>query len=283
MQKRLIINADDFGLCQSVNRGIQHAHIEGMLTSTTLMTNMPGAFDAVNRMELLPDLAVGVHLNLTEGKPLSRDGSIELLVDADGNFSFSPEQLAMMSIVRPRAFRRAVALEFSEQIQWLIKQEIRPTHIDSHKHLHAFCGIFPVVRDLAWDFGINIIRWPFEPRYVNSIAWPQLTSKDSKRSFFLRNMSRMIYSMGKDSFRNTALLGVAHTGRINEEFWDAVISSDLEGSIEVMTHPGFTEDLDPKRTRLVEQRKVELEALCNAGIKDKLINAGYELTHYGEL
>ncbi|MGA2094374.1 MAG: ChbG/HpnK family deacetylase, partial [Sedimentisphaerales bacterium] len=71
MDGRLIINADDFGLCRGVNKGIAEAHATGVLTSATLMANMPAAEEAVEIAHKLSNLGVGVHLNLTEGKPLS--------------------------------------------------------------------------------------------------------------------------------------------------------------------------------------------------------------------
>ena len=72
MPKKIIINADDFGLCEGVNKGIVKAHTEGVLTSATLMTNMPRADEAVVLTKSLPSLGVGVHLNLTNGWPLVR-------------------------------------------------------------------------------------------------------------------------------------------------------------------------------------------------------------------
>jgi len=95
MEKRLIINADDFGLCESVNKGIVEAHTKGVLTSTTIMANMPAADQAVELAKNLPTLGLGVHLNLTAGKPLSKDNTVKLILDSQGYFALSPGKLAL--------------------------------------------------------------------------------------------------------------------------------------------------------------------------------------------
>ena len=69
MERKIIINADDFGLCDGVNRAVVQAHTQGILTSTTIMANMPAAPQAIELARQLPTLGVGVHLNLSEGKP----------------------------------------------------------------------------------------------------------------------------------------------------------------------------------------------------------------------
>lgn len=70
MDKRIIINADDFGLCRGVNKAVVQAYNNGVLTSTTIMANMPDAGQAVHLAKKLPGLGVGVHLNIFEGCPL---------------------------------------------------------------------------------------------------------------------------------------------------------------------------------------------------------------------
>jgi len=90
MDKRIIINADDFGLCDRVNKAVAQAHTDGVLTSATIMANMPAAGEAVKTAKKLPDLSVGVHLNLSEGRAVSKDSCIDCLLNVDGCFAFSP-------------------------------------------------------------------------------------------------------------------------------------------------------------------------------------------------
>jgi len=90
MDKRIVINADDFGLCSGVNRAVAQAHTDGVLTSATIMANMPAAAEAVEIARKLPGLGIGVHLNLTEGWPLSQAADIRPILNADGKLTVRP-------------------------------------------------------------------------------------------------------------------------------------------------------------------------------------------------
>jgi predicted glycoside hydrolase/deacetylase ChbG (UPF0249 family) len=93
-----------------------------------------------------------------------------------------------------------------------------------------------------------------------------------------------INRMQNSSFLKTnAFFGIAHTGRIDVNFLRIVV---LYGSVplaEIMTHPGFVDGLDPNKTRLVQQRKAELDALCSEKTRQYFTDAGIKLVHYGQL
>jgi len=79
------------------------------------------------------------------------------------------------------------------------------------------------------------------------------------------------------------LLGVAHTGKINTTYLKAVALYNSVRTAELMTHPGYTYDLDPERTRLVKQREFELDALCDENMKRLFKDGKIELVHYGQI
>ncbi len=278
----MIVNADDFGLCPSVNKAIKKAHTEGILTSTTLMANMLAASQAVEMAKNLPDLGVGIHLNLTEGSPLSTDDKVKCLTDQDGQFANPPGRLAFNSICNSR-FKEAIKIELTAQIKWAIAKGINPTHLDSHKHIHSFPSIFPIICKLAASFGIPSIRWTFESRKVTGSDWPSPAKTSRINAFKIRNMARINSLQNKRFFKNNVFFGAAHTGRINQDFWKAVAKSSFTGVAEVMTHPGYTEDLDPKKTRLIKEREIELQALCSRETKKYLNDAEIKLVHYGQI
>ena len=281
-EKRLIINADDFGLCESVNKGIVEAHTKGILTSTTLMANMPAADQAVDLAKNLPALGLGVHLNLTAGKPVCRDAILNCLLNAEGDFALSPGKLALASLITGKV-RTAIETELAFQIQWLIDRGIKPTHLDSHKHFHSFPTIFPIVCRLAKRFGISAIRYTFEPKQVCRLPWPLTDRESRKRASLVRTMAKINRWQNPSLFKTDALLGAAHTGNINVNFFKAVSLYNTASTAEVMTHPGYTYDLDATRTRLVKQREIELEALCSEKTRQYFRNAGIKLVHYGQL
>ncbi len=282
MASRLIVNADDFGLCRGVNEAIRQAHNTGVLTSATLMASMPGAQKAVELAEEMPNLGVGVHLNLTEGPAVSNAGEVEILLDSKGRFAFSPGRLAIMSLFSS-SVRKAIEIELAAQIGWVIDNGIKPSHLDSHKHIHSFPSIYKIVGRLASRFGIGAIRWPFEPTVVLGSGWPAASKGGRTRAGIVRKMAAINRYQDDSFIRNDALLGVAHTGRIDYEFFRALIGSGIQGTIELMTHPGFSDGLDLSKTRLTGQRERELEVLCSEEIKELLSCADVELTHYGRL
>jgi hypothetical protein len=282
MERRLIINADDFGLCESVNKGIVEAHTKGVLTSTTIMANMPAAQQAVDLAKNLPTLGLGVHLNLTAGKPLCQDNTVKLILDSQGHFALSPGKLALASLITGKV-RTAIETELASQIQWLIDKGLKPTHLDSHKHIHAFLSIFPIVCRLAKRFSIPAIRYTYEPKQVSRIPWPVTDRESRKRASLVRTMAKINRLQNPSFFKTDALLGVNHVGKINAVFMRAVSLYNPAATAELMTHPGYTYDLDATRTRLVKQREIELSALCDEKTKQYFKDAYVKLVHYGQL
>ena len=282
MDKRIVINADDFGLCDGVNRAVAQAHTDGVLTSATIMANMPGADEAVKIAKQLPTLGVGVHLNLFEGRPVSKEACVEYLLDADGQFAYSPSRLSLLSIGWHK-FRNAIRAELSAQIQWVIDNNLAPTHLDSHKHIHSFPAIFPIVCELARRFKIAAIRWAFEPKELSRTPWPLPSEGGRERARLIRAMAKMNHMQNSRFLKTDCLLGVAHTGKIDVNFFRAVTLYNSAATAEVMTHPGFADGLAPDKTRLLQQRKGELGALCSGKTKQYLKDAGIKLVHYGQL
>jgi len=282
MEKRIIINADDFGLSDGVNKAVVQAHTDGVLTSATIMANMSAAEEAVKMARKLPTLGVGVHLNLTEGRPLSKEADVQTLLDAGGKFACSPTKLALFSLAGPKR-RSAIRTELAAQIQSVVDKGLKPTHLDSHKHIHSFPAIFSIVCELARRFGIPAIRWPFEPKELSRMPWPLPGQGGKKRAGLIRTMAKINYVQNSAFLKNDALLGVAHTGRIDVSFFRAVALYNSAPTAEVMTHPGFADGLDAEKTRLVRQRKVELQALCSEKTKQYFKDAGIKLVHYGQL
>src|SRR5262245_60514883 len=138
--KELIVNADDFGLTQQVNRGILDAHHDGIVTSTTLLAN-GGSFDeAVSMSRQAPQLGVGVHLNLSEGNPVSRASEIPSLVDSRGALHLTPGRL-WAGIVKRKVSLSDVERELLAQVRKVIRAGISPTHLDGHKHVHVLPGV----------------------------------------------------------------------------------------------------------------------------------------------
>ncbi|MBN1787673.1 MAG: ChbG/HpnK family deacetylase [Sedimentisphaerales bacterium] len=280
MAKRMIINADDFGLCEGVNKAVIEAHKNGVLTSTTIMANMPAVDQAIHFAKDNPSLGVGIHLNVLQGKPLSPDNSIKLLTNDSGEFKYSAYKLAIETLLCKKT-RQAIEIELTSQIASVIDKGIKPTHLDSHKHFHCLEPVYKIVCSLADKFGIRAIRWPWEPATVCSKDWPDIELKDKFRAFLVRQMALKAQKLDNRFIKNDIFFGLAHTGRIDDNFWAEIAQTQFAGTAEVMTHPGYADGLG--KTRLVQQRRSELECLCNPATKKLLTQAGIQLVHYGNI
>lgn len=141
MKKKLIINADDFGLTDSVNKAIIDVYKAGNLTSTTLMVNMPGTAGAVELAKSNPGLKIGLHFCITEGKPLSNP---KTLINDNGSF-ISRSELSKQLILG-KIDPKEVATEFKAQLKKIEELGIKISHTDSHQHTMMFPPIFDAIR-----------------------------------------------------------------------------------------------------------------------------------------
>lgn len=282
MQKRIIINADDFGLCEGVNKAIAQSHIDGVLTSATIMANMPAAVEAVDIAKQLTTLGIGVHLNLTDGKPISDNPLVQCLIDSSGEFNLSLSKLSLLSAISHKV-RIAVFTELAAQIQWVIDNGIKPTHLDSHKNFHCCPAIFPLICSLAVRFKIPAIRFVFEPKQVSKTPWPLPAEGAKKAARKLRTRARINRFQNSELFKTNALLGLSHIGKINVNFYRAVTLYSPSETVEVITHPGFLEGLDQNKTSLLHQRVVEFNALVDDRTKHYFRASAIKPVHYGQL
>lgn len=154
----VIVNSDDFGETVEITRGIVEALDAAVVTSTTILANMPGTdlalAEAARRGR---QASFGVHLNLCEGRPLTRAPS---LAGDDGRFH--PKRATALRAVTGRLDPADVADELEAQIVKVRDGGVQISHLDSHKHLHQLPGVNRVVAELARKFGIERIRCTLE-------------------------------------------------------------------------------------------------------------------------
>lgn len=275
--RRLIVNADDFGLSPAVNSGIIAAHRRGILTSATLLANAPAFSEAVDLAKATPSLGVGAHLNLVRGKPLSPPDLIPLLVDGDGMLRrFRAGRLTP-------AFLEQAEREYHAQLQHIVDAGIKPTHVDFEKH-HAWQGpLYRLAVRLANGFGIPAIRTLQEPVAwsVRTLGWPGITH------LAMATCLRVGFDCGgggRDVVRTPdRFLGQCHIGRMDEETWLRLAEGLPPGTSEVMTHPGEEGEEAMGGSWLGSSRAVELAALLSPRVAEALHRNGVELISFAAL
>ncbi len=279
--RRLIVNADDFGLHPSVNQAIILAHREGIVTSTTVLAGGTAFFDSLAELKRCPELGIGIHLCLVDQKPVLPPEKIPSLLDADGGFCASYSQF-IKRYALGKVKLNEVKAEFTAQIEILLDAGIHPTHQDSHQHLHLLPGISRVVMELGRKYGIRGIRIPMERVFYSSDPTSPLRLIQSR--FVSRLASRCRREYEKAGFKSPDYFaGFTRGGRFLLENWRSVIPSLPTGVTEVMVHPGTDSGVLDEFTGWGYHWNEELEALTHPEVRLMLIENGVELTHYGRL
>ena len=146
---KLIVNADDFGYSKGVNLGIIETHTNGILTSTTMLANMYGFENGIDLMKEYPKLGIGVHLTLTCGKPILEN--VNSLIDKHGNF----KKLKVLKEENNMNLNQ-IYEEWEAQIQKLLNNGVKLTHIDSHHYVHSFDSCVKIVETLAKKYSLPV-------------------------------------------------------------------------------------------------------------------------------
>jgi chitin disaccharide deacetylase len=284
--RRLIINADDFGLTSGVNRAIAEGNRSGVLTSATIMANAQASAAAVELARAQPGLKTGCHIVLIDGVPLA--GNLSTLTNGTSRFRSSLKQFALAA-VRKEIAAEEIQREAEAQIRKIQASGITLTHVDSHKHTHMFPHVLRPVLRAARACGIRAVRNPFEPLR----SWPGSMVLGAP-GLWLRSAGVMAFQMFAGEFRRAlkeegmvstdGTVGIAATGKLDQKMLLRILKALPEGTWELVCHPGYSDtDLKAAGTRLTASREIELSALTSKETKEALARQKIELISYANL
>ena len=156
---KIITNADDFGLSEDVNRAIDIIINDGKIDRTTLMVNMPYTIQAVKMAKDGNYFSkVGLHINLIEGTPLTKDIKKTKICNKNGEFNGLFFKKLSHRLWINRNERYAVSKEIEAQIKRFIDFGFDTIHLDSHQHTHTNLSILFIVLRLAKIYGFKTVR-----------------------------------------------------------------------------------------------------------------------------
>jgi predicted glycoside hydrolase/deacetylase ChbG (UPF0249 family) len=286
--KNLIVNADDLGWTEGVNRGIAEAHANGIVTSASLLAN-GGAFVSGVELALSREgLGVGVHLNLSDGVPTAPREAVSTLLNDAGEFAGGPEAI-LVKLARRGLALPEVEREWDAQITRVREFGIAPTHLDGHKHVHMLPGLFEVALRLAKRHEIGAIRVSHEAsplRTALAAGENQHGSQVMKQGVQARGLKLLARDAHEQAARYgiaTAdyFCGIAQTGELTRDGVAQLLRGLPEGTTELMCHPGYVdEELQRSGTRLQESRGMEVEILTDPGIRNLVAEQGIRLIDY---
>lgn len=283
-RRLLVVNGDDFGLTAGVNAGILFAHTNGILTSASLFAGAPETGAAIALARRTPTLGVGCHLTLVDGVPVLPASRLPTLAP-DGRFRPTWAGF-IMAASRGRIHFAEIERELAAQVDRLQSAGITLTHLDGHKHVHAYPPVFAIVAALARRFAIPVVRVPWERRPIGVVAQHRFRGRVLRQA--IENLAltpwaaddrRLLASHGVAPA--PAFVGRALTGLFTAQNLRALLARLPAGVHELMTHPGYPDAaLDRVRTRLRAARAAEVSLLTDPLTIDAVRRGGIVLMRH---
>jgi predicted glycoside hydrolase/deacetylase ChbG (UPF0249 family) len=281
MSPRLItINADDLGLHEAVNEGIIRAHQDGVVTSASIIACGRAFDDALIRCKSCPELDLGVHLTLVGERPLAPIEKVVSLVDEDGAMppSYVPFAHAWLT---GKIHATEIRLELETQVARVLDNGIRPTHLDSHQHVHCLPGIWTMTLDIAKTYSIPFVRMPSFDSLWAEVKSPlvPLIRVTVNLLAIRRQMVDMRPVRCVDKVRGSAFSGRLTTARLL-----SILETLRPGMTEILVHPGIqNEDLLRRYGHWEFDWAAELRALTDALVITRCRRGDFTLTRFSEM
>ena len=238
--KKLIVNADDFGRHELINRAVERAFNEGCLRSATLMAGGAAFDDAVDLAQRYPRLGVGIHFTLANGNPVLPPDEIPSLVTEEGTF-YGDYITFLKRYVSGKVSLAEVRSELAAQLEKISRTGLKLTHFDSHQHLHHVPGITEIVLDLAEASNIRAMRVANAPLFEGGQgSLGQIIGR-----LGLKSLAKLAAHSGhKRGFATPEhFAGIVAGGSISELFMLDLIENMRDGTTEIMLHPGTDNDI----------------------------------------
>jgi hopanoid biosynthesis associated protein HpnK len=262
--KTVTFSADDFGLTESVNEGIEKAHREGILQAASLMVAGPATADAVRRARANPSLRVGLHLVVIEGPAVLPPSEIPDLVDAAGQFPSDQLTLGLAYFFRPR-IRRQLLAEIRAQFAAFAAIGLPLDHANAHKHMHLHPTVGAMMLRAGAEYGLRRIRVPAEPPKVLARCGTAATIGDRllyRWTAILRHQARAAGVATNDHCFGLAWSGHMTAGRLRR-----LLPNLPDGDSEIYFHPAARRDALLDRLMPAYEHEAELQALLDTSLR----------------
>jgi predicted glycoside hydrolase/deacetylase ChbG (UPF0249 family) len=275
MSRILIVNADDFGRSPGICRGIVRAAMQGIVRSTTVMINLPGAAQAVvDASRRAPQLAFGLHLNITYGEALSPAMRRSQLVDASARFKGLPALLANLDQLDPGI----IADEWRAQADALLDCACGMDHLDSHHHTAYFSAwLSELYFAMAAELGCGVRP----PCPVEGEASP--LGRDlppTVRHYLCQQAPQALQSSGlrHPDYFITAFFGSG----VSRLALEGMLQDLPQGITELMTHPGEVDTTLRQQSGYSDPRQLELDLLTMSQLHAILGRRDIRLAAYAD-
>ena len=279
----LIINGDDFGFSEAVNRAIIQAHREGVLTSASLMVNERAVDQAVEMAKQNPNLGVGLHLVLVLGNAALPHSEIPRITNPQGHFTNSSFR-AGIQYYFSQAARRELRREMRAQFERFVATGLLFSHVDGHTHLHQHPVVFDELIRLCEEFGVRRVRVVKGEMRLSLIL--------DRRNLLIKLLWGTIFNLlghwcekrlqGRGFVRPQKVYGLLQSGDMNEDYLVGLLERIDAASSEIYAHP-LAFDADETAKRENPGGALELQALTSSRVRAAIEKAGFRLATYETL
>lgn len=274
--RKLIINADDFGLTDGVNQAILELSKRGIVSSASVMVNQVMHQGQKFTNSMVKSIGLGIHLNLTCGKPILPPEDVDTLVDEQGEFIDSTQFFLSLNKINSIQVEK----EWRAQIIGFVVKFGKPDHLDSHHHIHLLPRYFPLFLQLANELKVPVrlpISWDLIPEVAElgdfSGVGNPITPEMIEQNYRLIQGSGVRFP---DYFVENFLPSVIH----NRELLKKAFHTLPEGITELMCHPGYVDAQLERLSGYVSQREAERAALDDHAFKQILDNEHIEIINF---
>ena len=278
--KSLIVNADDFGRHELINRAVEQAFNHGCLRSATLMAGGVAFDDAVKLAKKIPALGVGIHFTLANGNPVLPPEDIPSLVTAEGIFHDN-YVLFLKKYFSGKISLDEVRAELAAQLNKIRRAGLTLTHFDSHQHLHHVPGIIKIALELAAAENISAMRVAdaklFDGELKNIGQFVGRLGLGSLAKF-------AAYQSHKRNFRTPQhFAGIVAGESVSENFMLKLIDNLDDGTTEVMLHPGTDNKILQDFCQWEHNFEEELAAVTSKRVSASLEEKNIAAINFSEL
>ena len=270
---KLIVTADDFGYSRNVNKAIIKCFKEGIVTSTSLIVNTKYFDESVKLLRQNKELDLGVHINLTEFKPLTKPKKL-----ASKNGYFIGKKIWFNGYYK-HADKKEINAEINAQILKAISSGLRITHINSHNHIHMLPNIFDITINLSKNYGIKHFRLPYEAALSEEQIeiYPEIRAKNALAKLQAKSKLAKNGLKATDAFYGGLCMKNMNYGKLA-----MILNSIKYGTSELMVHPAFA-DKNGDRFHRLKQRETEIKLLTNKKIKQLIEKQNIKLTNFSQI
>ena len=279
--KLVIINADDLGMSISTNLAINNAFKRGLLTSASLIVNMPAYAHAVEHVvQNNTNKGIGLHITLTEGKSVLNKLEIPLLVDNNGFFKNGFLNI-YYKIKTNRDILKQIDAEINAQFEKACLDGITLDHVNGHHHVHMIPPIFDLVIKSAKKYQCPAVRFAYEQFPLPHRGWYAIyyflpfVNGNIVKKIILSFLAKLIKNSNNNIFRPDYCFGILHSGCMDVRKFRYIFNCIREGTTEIIVHPSLQNSRIPdgmytSRTKAWLQsgaRQVEYDALIDENLQ----------------